>query len=256
MSVFHGYAQYYDLLYRDKDYRAEAEYVRDLIRRHSPHADRILELGCGTGAHAQELARLGFGVHGVDLSVEMLERAEERRKSLPRNIAEKLSFGPGDVRVLRLPNRFPVVIALFHVLSYQTTNEELDAAFDTARRHLEAEGIFVFDCWYGPAVLTNRPEVRVKRLADNGIAVTRLAEPVMEPNANVVNVNYTVFIKSEATGVIEDLREVHRMRYLFTPEIEALAGRHGFGIAGAWAWMTQDEPSLENWGACFALRLA
>ena len=47
--VFDTYAHYYDLLYQDKDYVAEAEYVAAYIQSHSPQAERILELGCGTG---------------------------------------------------------------------------------------------------------------------------------------------------------------------------------------------------------------
>ena len=72
MSVFDGYARYYDLLYRDKDYAAEARHVHDIIQRHSPGAHSILELGCGTGAHAIHLATMGYAIHGVDRSHEML----------------------------------------------------------------------------------------------------------------------------------------------------------------------------------------
>jgi hypothetical protein len=35
-AVFADYARYYDLLYRDKDYAAEAEYVAGLIRKFHP----------------------------------------------------------------------------------------------------------------------------------------------------------------------------------------------------------------------------
>ena len=45
MSVFGPYARYYDLLYRDKDYAAEARFVADLVRAHAPRANRLLELG-------------------------------------------------------------------------------------------------------------------------------------------------------------------------------------------------------------------
>jgi len=37
-SVFADYARYYDLLYKDKDYEGEADYVDGLIRRFSPTA--------------------------------------------------------------------------------------------------------------------------------------------------------------------------------------------------------------------------
>ncbi|HXV17836.1 MAG TPA: methyltransferase domain-containing protein, partial [Gemmatimonadaceae bacterium] len=80
MTVFAGYSRYYDLLYRDKDYGAEALYVSQLIKTHSPDAVSIMEIGCGTGAHAAELAELGYNVTGVDMSEGMLEAADARRR--------------------------------------------------------------------------------------------------------------------------------------------------------------------------------
>ena len=77
-GVFDAYAAYYDLLYRDKDYAGEAAYVHGLIRRYAPGARDILELGCGTGRHAEALMDLGFRVTGVDRSGEMVARARER----------------------------------------------------------------------------------------------------------------------------------------------------------------------------------
>ena len=62
-TVFADYARYYDLLYRDKDYAAEAEYVAGLIRKFHPSARSILELGSGTGIHASLLTEKGFTVH-------------------------------------------------------------------------------------------------------------------------------------------------------------------------------------------------
>ena len=73
-AVFADYARYHDLLYRDKDYAAEAEYVAGLIRKFHPSAGSILELGSGTGIHASLLAEKGFTVHGIERSPEMLAR--------------------------------------------------------------------------------------------------------------------------------------------------------------------------------------
>jgi predicted TPR repeat methyltransferase len=74
--VFDDYARYYNLLYRDKDYHAEADYVAGLIHRFNPTAQSILELGSGTGIHASLLAEKGFLVHGIERSAEMLVRSQ------------------------------------------------------------------------------------------------------------------------------------------------------------------------------------
>lgn len=253
--VFDTYARYYDLLYRDKDYAGEAAYVAAHIRQHAPEAVRILELGCGTGAHAEHLARLGFTVHGVDLSEAMLARAEERQAALPADIAARLTFAHGDVRGVRTGETYDAVISLFHVMSYQTANADLEAAFTTAAAHLRLGGLFLFDFWYGPAVLTQQPEVRVKRLEDEEIKVTRIAEPVMRVNENVVEVNYTVFIEVKVTGQVEQVQETHRMRYLFLPELSYLAAPETWSNLTNIGWMGYQQLQVEDWsGFTFVAR--
>jgi len=252
MNVFGKYAQYYDLLYRDKDYDGEVRFINGLIQKHAPNAKHTLELGCGTGIHAEKLAALGYSVHGVDLSAEMLKCAEERIQNLPKKEAEKLSFSCGDIRQFRHEGGgFDAVISLFHVMSYQTQNSDLLAVFNTAKQHLKPKGIFIFDCWYGPAVLSDPPVVRVKRLEDDRIEINRIAEPEMYPNENRVDVHYQVFIKEKSTGKVEILEETHRMRYLFMPEILGLCEEFGFSVLGAREWMTDKSPGLDTWGVYF-----
>ena len=145
-TVFSDYARYYDLLYRDKDYAAEAEYVAGLIRKFHPSAQSILELGSGTGMHAIHLAKQGYEVTGVDLSPGMVNIARSNVEATPQPSTLNLQpiFLEEDIREVRLNKRFDAVIALFHVISYQTTNEDVTAAFETARHHLNPGAIFIF----------------------------------------------------------------------------------------------------------------
>lgn len=254
MTVFADYARYYDLLYRDKPYEKEAAYIRNLIRTHIPDAKRILELGCGTGIHAEYLARAGMAVSGVDFSEWMLERARSRRSTLSADVAERLNFTCADVRHVRLPVRADVVVSLFHVMSYQTENADLQAVFATAREHVRPGGIFLFDVWYGPAVLTDRPSVRVKKMEDGEVQITRTAEPVLYANENRVDVHYRIVAVEKSTGCSSETSEVHRMRYLFWPELKVLAENAGFTLIGAHEWMTGRVPSFETWSVCFVCR--
>ncbi len=249
MSVFGAYSRYYNLLYRDKDYAGEAAYVSGLIEKYRPGAKSVLDLGCGTGRHDLLLAAKGYAVTGVDQSEEMLAVARTQAAPSPAP-----SFLQGDVRTVRLGKRFDVVLSLFHVMSYQTANEDLAAACATAREHLNPGGIFLFDCWYGPAVLTDRPSVRVKRLEDEAIEVTRTAEPVMHPNDNIVDVNYRVLIRDKKSGNTDELKETHRMRYLFRPEIELFLSRAGLALVEGGEWMTGKEPGFDTWSVCFVAK--
>jgi len=250
MSVFGNYARYYNLLYRDKDYVGETQFVHQLIQRHAPAAQSILDLGCGTGTHATLLAKEGYQVQGVDLSEEMLHQADDQRSQLPADLQARLQFSQGDIRQVRLNQTFDVVLSLFHVISYQTTNEDLLAAFETVKQHLKPGGIFIFDVWYGPAVLSDRPTVRVKRLEDEEIQVTRIAEPVMYANENWVDVNYQVFIRDKESDGVEELKESHRMRYLFKPELDLLLQQTDMKEITCGEWMSDRKLGFDTWGAC------
>lgn len=254
MSVFAVYSRYYDIFYRNKDYASEARYVAALLERHAPGARKAIELGCGTGGHARELAALGLRVHGVDLSAGMLQAAEANLNSVDPEIRARVRFTQGDARSVRLGEKADAVISLFHVMSYQTSNEDLTTAFATAREHLDTGGVFIFDCWYGPAVLVERPAVTVKRLEDEALSITRIAEPTMDSVHNIVDVNYTVLVHDRETAKVETLRETHRMRYLFQPEVELLLAANGMSLVTSHEWMTDRAPNPHSWSACFVAR--
>ena len=251
MKVFDQYARYYDLLYRDKDYRTETEFVRSLLEVYAPRANHLFEMGCGTGIHARMLVEAGYNIHGVDFSETMLATAVERREELTADVKERLSFSVGDIRTYRADRKFDVVLSLFHVLSYQNTNTDLKAAFATASDHLDAGGIFIFDYWYGPAVLAQHPETRIKRLQDGDLSILRIAEPQMDDLKNLVEVNYETIVK--AGGEFE-IRESHSMRYLFVPEIELLASIYGFEPVSHREWLGEALPSAASWSAFSVLR--
>lgn len=252
---FVHYSRYYDLLYADKNYAGETAYICSLIEAHAGKpVVSLLELGCGTGIHALMLAsEAGLRVCGVDLSETMLEAARERAAAQCVG-SDRVSFHEGNACTFRIDRKFDVVASLFHVVSYQTTEERLNAQFETAATHLEKDGLFIFDFWYGPAVLSQKPSVRAKRLSDEHIAVTRLAEPVIRDMQNVVDVNYDLFVLDRATGVTTELRETHEMRYFFLPEIDRLLADHGFVRERAEEWMTGKCPSLDSWGVCVVAR--
>jgi len=249
MSVFKEYARYYDLLYRDKDYRGEADYVHRLIQQHRPEAKTILNLGCGSGRHDLYLAENGYKVVGIDISEEMLTTA---RKAANNSAATEYLLG--DIRSFRSEQKFDAVIALFHVMSYQSTNEDLLAAFKTVQFHLKPDGLFLFDCWYGPGVLTDRPMVRVKTLEDERLKVTRIANPVMTASSNLVDVNYQIFIEDRESKRIEEISETHRMRYLFEPEVRELLAQAGFTITSSEEWLSSAPLDFSSWNAVFACK--
>jgi cyclopropane fatty-acyl-phospholipid synthase-like methyltransferase len=187
MDVFQDYAKYYDLLYAEKDYEGEANFVASLLESYGDSPKTLLELGAGTGKHALLLAKQGYEILAVDQSATMLEMAGHLLQNAPQK--EKIRLEKGDVRYFETNTRFDAVISLFHVVSYQITDADLKSMFLTVKKHLKAGGIFIFDCWYGPAVLTEKPSVRYKVFKNDELRIERVAVPTLDTSASNVKVD-------------------------------------------------------------------
>jgi SAM-dependent methyltransferase len=243
--IFDDYSRYYDLLYQDKDYAGEADYIHDLLDKHGVARGVLLEFGSGTGKHGRLLAERGHTVHGIERSAAMVAQAA---------LADGFTCQQGDICVVQLGRIFDAVLSLFHVISYQTSNAELMAVFSRAAEHLKDGGLFVFDFWYSPAVYYQRPSVRVKRIGDERIEITRLAEPVLYPNANRVDVNYTIFARDLVSGVVQTATEAHPMRHFSLQEIDMLAAAQGFERIGAEEFLSGKPVGEDTWGVCVTLK--
>ena len=244
-SVFNAYSTYYDLLYRDKDYQGEVNYINELLSRYNVCGRDLLEYGSGTGKHGKLLAELGYDVTGIERSAEMVEQAKSSRG---------FSCQQGDICSVKLGRTFDAVLSLFHVISYQTNNQSIESVFSRASEHLKSGGLFLFDIWYSPAVLTMKPEVRVKRMSDDFVDITRIAEPSLQPNTNSVDVNYEVFVRDLKSGKVEIITETHPMRHFSLPELDIFAENNGFERLGAEEFMTGSNPSEKTWGVCLVLK--
>jgi len=247
LNPFEGSADFYDELYEGKNYAAEADYVDGLIQKYVPGARSLLDLGCGTGRHAVAFTEKGYGVVGVDRSPEMIGKAHGHWDHESPDIRERLTFQHGDIRDLRLGRHFDAVVALFHVVSYQISNDDLLAAFATAKTHLRENGIFIFDCWYGPGVLTDPPAARVRTLCSGSNRLTRFAEPVVHVNQNTVEVNYRFELVDEPSRPRSEFLEKHVMRYFFVPELFLALQAVRFKPLTVTEWMNQREPGRETW---------
>ena len=244
-DVFGAYADFYDALYADKDYESEVRFLVDVFSEYGVHAGAsILDLGCGTGGHAIPLAYRGYSVVGVDRSQEMIDQAVA--KAARESVSAE--FTVGDVRSLRLGRTFDAVISMFAVVSYQLSNEDLAAMFETAASHLEPGGLFVFDVWFGPAVLSERPEARSKTVQTaEGETITRIATPALDVVEQTVRVDYELS-RMRGPVLLETARESHTVRFLFVQEIRQLLASAGFEplAMGPFMDLTR-KPTVSDW---------
>ena len=243
MTIFADYAQYYDLIYNDKDYQAECDYLEIIFSQHESPVRNILDLGCGTGGHAIELCRRGYLVTGVDFSREMLDHAKKKAATLA--VTEAPRFIQGDIRTIELDQKFDAVIAMFAVISYMTTNNDLVRVFTTARNHLDTGGIFTFDAWFGPAVLSQKPFDRYKIINERDGKVIRFAHPILDPVKQTVSVEYKILHITNEKIILEN-DETHIMRFLFCQELTMMMRQAHFNDLHFNPYMNLDSPLTES----------
>jgi SAM-dependent methyltransferase len=226
------YSNLYDRFYRGKNYSQECDLIEAVFKRCQTKPRTILDLGCGTGSHAVMLAKRGYTVTGVDRSLHMLETAKKKAR------AEKvdISFIQQDISQLTPEllkgEQFDVVISMFAVIGYLTENDQLARTFHNIREFLKPGGVFLFDCWYGPAVLSQRPETRVHSYEiGNNHKVMRLVTPELDTLRHIVDIHYRV-LEIEGEQVLGDVSETHRMRYLFPMETKYFLETAGFRNIG------------------------
>lgn len=145
---------------------AEVRGILKMLGRLKKPAE-LLDLCCGAGRHAIELAQRGHRVTGLDWSDELLSLA--RQESSRRGVS--LEFKKGDMRRLRFTNRFEAVVNLFTSFGYfETVSEDL-AVLRGVRRALKPGGLFLIDVlnkeWlmrhFTPTFWQRHPEHDVER---------------------------------------------------------------------------------------------
>lgn len=236
-----AYAALYDSLYSEKDYDRECDFLDAVLSRSERRVLDVLDLGCGTGGHAVRLAQRGYRVVGVDRSEAMLGLAREKAAKAGVDV----SFELQDAQKLELGARFDAVVAMFAVMSYQTTNAELAAVCSGVAGHLRPGGVFCFDAWHGPGVLTDPPQPRERVIHSGGRTVTRFTEPTMDAARHLVATRFRV-LETEGERVIDEFDECHWMRFLFPQEMAYYLEVAGFDQVSWCPFLALDEPLDET----------
>lgn len=248
MDVFKDYAYYYNAFYADKNYRYEAGQVDHLLKEYGENIKKVINFGCGTGRHDIILDDLGYLCTGIDMSELMVKLARENAEREQKDI----SFSVADIRNYEPEEKYDAVISLFHVMSYQVGNHDILNAFKTARKALEKGGLFLFDIWYGPGVLSDKPALRVKEAGDDRNRIIRIARPIMYDKENRVDVCYEVLVVDRDGNNVKLINEMHSMRYFFVPEMEMLLSQAGFRITKCLDCNTLGETDYESW-TCYII---
>ena len=250
--AFQEYAEYYDLLYKNKDYKSECEYVVSLIKQFHPQTKKILEFGSGTGIHGRILSDLGFSVSGIELSPEMIRFGDQNADSSKGS--DSFKCFQGDCTETFISDDFDAVLSLFHVLNYQISDDIVLSMFRNAHRQISQGGIFIFDYWYAPAVWYQQPKLRIKNTENEKFRLTRIAEPECNRDTNQIDVHYKTYIQNSSDNFVRKIEETHKLRTFCSNEILKFSRLTGFEVLSSEEWMTKNIPSKETWGVCSVLK--
>ena len=105
-----------------------------------PQGGRVLDIGCGYGRHAMEIAARGYRTVGLDLSLPLLIRATDAA----RRVGVNVDFVHGDMRDMTFEGEFEGAYCYFTTFGYfdDDTNRRVAAGIC---RSLKPGGRFVLD---------------------------------------------------------------------------------------------------------------
>lgn len=219
-------AEFYDAIHGD--FREDTGLWASFAGR----TDRpVLEVGCGTGRIALELARQGYAVTGVDPSAAMLSVA--RRKA--EDDAIDVSFIEGRLLDLTLEEEhYGLILLPLDVFLYCADGEEQRATLVRLAEALVFNGLLAIDL-PGPAAALDPESNGIQRLVFSGqtseghhFDCLHLHEDDQAEQTRYLRVSYETH---DADGLVHRKLSEHQLRYVYRFELEYLLDAAGLVLS-------------------------
>jgi SAM-dependent methyltransferase len=200
---------------------AEIDRLEALLRLRPP--ERILDLPCGQGRHAIELARRGYQVTGMDISPYLIEIARERAGAA----GVQVRWLTGDMRQPIAGATFDLILNLFTSFGYFAEDDDDRQVLAAAASMLRPGGRFVLEVINGERVMANFEGRGWFTVGQSAVMEARTLD---RPSQRMV-VERTVSTPADTET------SVHTLRLYTGPQLEAAMRQAGFNrveLHGDW----------------------
>ncbi len=195
---------------------------------------RVLDMACGQGRHAIELAARGFGVTGLDISEPSLAIARERADA--RGVA--IEFVRQDMRELETESTFDAVLSLCSSFGFLPDDDEDARVVDRAARALRPGGRLVIDTVNDLWLARNFQPRGWQTLADGTVVTHDRRYDVRSRRSSAI---WTLI---RPNGSRSELR--HSMRVYTCPELVRLMTQVGLEADGVWGDTDASDYGLDS----------
>lgn len=239
------FAEFYDELTLNVDYKAKANYLCEIFKKLNHQTGYTLDLACGTGTLTVELKKRGLDVYGVDSSFEML--AEAKQKASDENL--DILFLCQKMQTLDLFGTINTCVCTLDSINHLQGKAQVQKAFDKVSLFMEKDGLFIFDV----NTLYKHKEV----LGNNTFVydtdkVYCVWQNTFEDSDNSVTIELDFFIP-EGELFFRSSESFKEFAYSLE-NISEMLDISGFDVVGIYSDMTFDYPSDDTQRATFVAR--
>lgn len=232
--MYARFAEIYDRLTHDIPYIKWADYLQSAFLKFDRDPHLVLELGCGTGSMAIELAQRGYEMIALDMAPEMLSRAYEKAKEKQADIL----FLNQDMREFELYGTVDAVLCLLDSLNYMSSIKDIRKVFRLVHNYLNPGGLFIFDL-NSPYKLSNVLGNETFYELDDQTAW--IWTNTYDPKKRSTTFDLTFFVKNE-DGLYERFEETHKERAFEREEIAGALEECGLTLLGDYGELKFQKP--------------
>jgi SAM-dependent methyltransferase len=218
-------AKYYDGAYAAKSDLVDLPFYVDLARK---IGGPVLEMGCGTGRALLPIARAGVVIHGLDNSEAMLDILRQHIAEEAVDVQQRIVLHQDDMRGFRGYSKYPLVTIPFRPMQHMYVVEDQIKALETARFHLQDDGILAFDVFFPKFELitanlgVEMPEMEWPDPSQPGRIVRRFFRKDSVDKVNQVFSFTFIYRTYEGNALVLEENESFQLGYYTYPHLRAL----------------------------------